>query len=721
MNMDWSRLKSFKFLFKVFVIGVISLGVFTKIVQTYQNWDDDPDRGAIVLSESAFGDRYDKIFSGVVKNENGKNVPWQGWGPEDSMWFYTTTQGSNLMPYDFYMALEQNGSTADNIKLFRSNENMDQYRYIPLKPTFSNPDGLSLGFVKDSYKGKNYMGLTCAACHTNQINYNGTAMRVDGGPSMADMETFIKDISAALTDTKNNKEKRERFIAAVLERNTFGRMLKADRDYTSKEEVEADLKKFEARLLNYKTINHTAIDYGYARLDAFGRIFNRTIQHVLNKKALRKAINSVLLKKESREPKMKLVDEVDKVDEILAKVPKGVVKDADYAFVVEKLADFFSNRDFVELKNEIFNSPSAPVSYPFIWDTPQHDYVQWNGILGNSTLLPLGRNTGEVIGVFGTLDWHEEDTLFSVSALLDGKAPWGKHVKYESSVNVTNLELLENRIQKLWSPKWPEEILGELDQKRIKRGEIHFNNLCVSCHGEIDRADKNRKVIANFTDVDKLGTDKAMATNALTYSGYSGITQDQYLDVDVGHLYMEEKMPAAALLTIVTKNVIATPDADKWWIRRTADWAYTLIASLVNNPIKKESLKRGDYTPDNTSNPFASLYAYKGRPLNGIWATAPYLHNGSVPTLYDLLLPKKKEDDPENGEYRPEEFYIGSREFDSEKVGFINEKGRGFEFSTRKHGNSNAGHEYGYKDKEGNIMPLTKEQRLDLLEYMKSL
>src|SRR5207244_3569794 len=61
------------------------------------------------------------------------------------------------------------------------------------------------------------------------------------------------------------------------------------------------------------------------------------------------------------------------------------------------------------------DSPAnAPVSYPFLWDTPQHDFVQWNGAAKNNDILAakfiigtrhvgaLGRNTGEVVGVFGT-------------------------------------------------------------------------------------------------------------------------------------------------------------------------------------------------------------------------------------------------------------------------------------------------------------------------------
>ncbi len=52
--------------------------------------------------------------------------------------------------------------------------------------------------------------------------------------------------------------------------------------------------------------------------------------------------------------------------------------------------------------------------------------------------------------------------------------------------------------------------------------------------------------------------------------------------------------------------------------------------------------------------------AYKVRPLDGIWATLPYLHNGSVPTVCDLLSPVAE---------RPKTFYTGGRESDPVKLG----------------------------------------------------
>ena len=102
--------------------------------------DADPDRGAVTVKQDAFGDSFTAI-----------QYLDQGWTPADSLWFYTITQGSDMMPYDFFMALEQVGKT----ELFRSNENMNnRYRYLPQKVTSNNPDALPVGFRKGYLQGK---------------------------------------------------------------------------------------------------------------------------------------------------------------------------------------------------------------------------------------------------------------------------------------------------------------------------------------------------------------------------------------------------------------------------------------------------------------------------------------------------------------------------------------------------------------------------------------
>ena len=88
----------------------------------------------------------------------------QNWSPEESLRFYFTEQGSQIIPYDWFLALEQ----VDQAKPFRDNQNILKYRYLPQNPGKMNPDGLPVGFVFGKRGlGRRWLGMTCAACHTN--------------------------------------------------------------------------------------------------------------------------------------------------------------------------------------------------------------------------------------------------------------------------------------------------------------------------------------------------------------------------------------------------------------------------------------------------------------------------------------------------------------------------------------------------------------------------
>jgi hypothetical protein len=115
---------------------------------------------------------------------------------------------------------------------------------------------------------------------------------------------------------------------------------------------------------------------------------------------------------------------------------------------------------------------------------------------------------------------------------------------------------------------------------------------------------------------------------------------------------------------------------------------------------------------------------YKPRPLAGVWATPPFLHNGSVPTLFDLLSPF---------EDRAPNFYVGRREFDPVKVGYVTDPGegpgKGFWMNTKLQGNLNTGHQFrGDDPPKGSNTPrppgvigrgLTPEERYEIIEYLK--
>jgi hypothetical protein len=108
---------------------------------------------------------------------------------------------------------------------------------------------------------------------------------------------------------------------------------------------------------------------------------------------------------------------------------------------------------------------------------------------------------------------------------------------------------------------------------------------------------------------------------------------------------------------------------------------------------------------------FRKTEGYANSPLDGIWLRAPYLHNGSVPTLREVL-------EPAAG--RTKFFYRGNDVYDPQNVGFVSnvaewEGRRFFAFDTSKRGNGNGGHEgpaYG--------TDLPAEQKRALLEYLKT-
>jgi hypothetical protein len=93
---------------------------------------------------------------------------------------------------------------------------------------------------------------------------------------------------------------------------------------------------------------------------------------------------------------------------------------------------------------------------------------------------------------------------------------------------------------------------------------------------------------------------------------------------------------------------------------------------------------------------------YFAATLNGVWARSPYLHNGSVRTMQELLTPPAQ---------RPKSFHRGSHEYDIEEMGYTD--AGTYVFDTSGSGNANSGHDYGTK--------LSKTEKQDLMEYLKTL
>ena len=104
---------------------------------------------------------------------------------------------------------------------------------------------------------------------------------------------------------------------------------------------------------------------------------------------------------------------------------------------------------------------------------------------------------------------------------------------------------------------------------------------------------------------------------------------------------------------------------------------------------------------------FRKTGGYVAVPLEGVWLRAPYLHNGSVPSLADLLEPPDR---------RPREFWRGYDVYDPVNVGFVSTGSEarriGKPHDVGQPGNSHAGHLYGTE--------LPAESKRVLLEFLKT-
>ena len=524
------------------------------------------------------------------------------WTEAERQRYYHLSQGSQVMPYDWFMALEQ----GDNEQPFIADDNMTRFRLIPDSDTNGNPDRLPIGFAKDDpdpVTGVVNVGLSCSGCHTAQMTYKGTGIRIDGAPGMVDFDAFLESMVASLVVTEGSLT-----LVPGSRFNRFARKVLKD-NYSPQEAVRLKVKVAKylaAKKKDYDEQKQTDRERGekptrggFGRIDSFGSGGNK-LYRKLGVKNLR--------------------------------------------------------------------TLNAPVKAVALWYTHEYGWVQTNGAIRQ----PMARNIIQALAA-------------SASLVFPGDPSKGD--RYVTSIRLENMFELETTIKKFKAPVWPEKILGKLDTDRVKRGEALYQRQCAACHApqmekQPDPSDavavkNNRTFFAlKMLPVNKIGTDPTDARNFAERRVDASTIKD-----DAGK-QMGTDVPGAEIIGMVLSGIIN---------RRYQE---------IKLPVEKQEEWNGY-----RANLLRTCSSYMARPLAGVWAIAPYLHNGSVPSLYQLLLPE--------GE-RVKTFFTGSVEFDPVNVGYETKDFPGaFLFDTNIKGNSNAGHQYGTS--------LSHEERMDLIEYLKDL
>ncbi|MFH1343453.1 MAG: di-heme-cytochrome C peroxidase [Pseudomonadota bacterium] len=659
-----------------------------------------------------------------------KSAHWldQNWSTGDRHWFHHASQGTATfpVPYAWFMALEQSG-----IHLFTrpgmlaDPRYLERFGFIPspktvradaetlrrfgfvdtpgvktepapetvagLRPTpADNFDGLPVGFsrmtpVVNPGTGKpsaDRIGLTCAACHTGSLRYKDVSLRFDGGAAMLELRKLESATGLSVLYTLYVPGRFDRFADRVLgpesgkeARNELKQGLKRVGDFL-KGQIDIAAKTEKATGLK-----DTA--EGYGRLDALNRIGNQVFYTDL---------------------------------------------------VAGGLSGFEKN----------WHANNAPVSYPPVWTVPWFWWAQYDA----SIEQPLIRNAGEALGVFALVNLspdHPPEKLFSssvalenlvrIEAMLRGPDPFGRNPKDFGGLH---------------APKWPSHLFPndeawKIKPDRVAKGRALYADICTECHlGPVNdpqfdsqfpdkslwtdkrwTQDPNGGWVLNEVQkqVAHMGTDPAQAnvlqTREVQIPGFLDLQPAR----DLGErwkcknlaTYSSTKMPFSIALMIVVDKV-----AQKW-----------IKDNKVSDAAAKELWGERSNCPNPDATPEKPIY--RARPLNGVWATAPYIHNGSVPSLYWMLKPAAE---------RPKQFCLGARDFDPRDVGFRVALGGDTSCKTGEtmfqmtgsdgkdiHGNSVMGHSLEadkgqdmktYKNGVIGRM-LSDEERYDLIEYLKTL
>jgi hypothetical protein len=353
---------------------------------------------------------------------------------------------------------------------------------------------------------------------------------------------------------------------------------------------------------------------------------------------------------------------------------------------------------------------TAPVAFPHIWDTSWFDWVQYN----SSIEQPMVRNAGEAMGVGAKVNWDA-----AKGPLFSSTVPPDRLHAIESRLAGPKQPQDGNKFTGLRSPRWPERILPAVDEPLARQGADLYKARCQGCHLPAPGTDEFWNGPHWTRAQDNPAGERYLALRVIPVS-VVGTDEAQAADMKA------RTVKVAAALGL--PDPVSSSGRDRVYSFGPA--LGQAVEKVVNRWYDGHGTSAADRDRINGYRPngIRAEVAYKARPLNGIWATAPFLHNGSVPTLWAMLSPYDE---------RPKRFWLGNREFDPVNVGYrTNPVAGAFELVaatvdrrgavTPVRGNWNGGHLFDVatpRNRGAGIIgrPLSPAERRALIEYLKTL
>lgn len=555
--------------------------------------------------------------------------------------------------------------------------------YVGLTASWSShPPQKSDAFVEDeseivrkvgNVKSIKMVGTNCALCHSGALSYRGTNFKIDGSPSITNVRGYFIDLAKSTIALLAKQDRMEDFLRRLNVPQPEARAKELNK-YFDRRLAETTHGIFNAGALSAKITLLMA-----AKLNMKGRMFHA-----------KEAISDTLLKL------LKITygfNEGDNLGELPARMKfLGTLMVGTDPHTDETESGFGRTDAFGRIGNLVLRgddpiSYTAPVSLPWIWGLKYMAMLHYNGN-SNSVIM---RNVGQSLGL---------------GAIILSK-------DLDSTSNVYNLDRMEHLVHKIKFPEW-EKVFAGVPELKIKNelataGKRIYEDSCQRCH-ESNRFVGPSLVLReyNIFPLDKVGTDQNSARNAVQavgtiefeksiFEGVGGIKKRYYEKNNI-----TEEQQAVLEFRSLRGNEFFRDTLNGFTLEKQAEFGNNYGNTVVN----ENGVKR-----------LVTGLGYKARHLSAVWATAPFLHNGSVPTLWDLL---------QAPELRPKYFNVKSREFDPVRLGYRSERPTNFLghlkacdkseticFDTTRTGNHNGGHVYG--------TTLTDGEKMALLEYLKVL
>lgn len=624
----------------------------------------------------------------------------EGLSGDDLADFHHLSEGADVYPYDWLQALRSVGTPSTyflqnldtkfgilrthamqttDLRTGEKKKYLVPYAGLTVAWSNSRPDS-SDAFVDDpghvvnekmiykdvtAVKSIRMLGTNCALCHSGEIEFKGKKFWIEGSSNIVNVRAFFQDLSLSTINVLADRDQAVEFFKAL--------------NVPQPEKKAAELTQFFYRRMGQdtNTLFNAGVVSGKLTL-ALAKLFKDRDRLFKGHQAIADSLEKMLRLSYG-------FSDQDNIGDLKARMKYlGYLMVGTSPALKETKSGYGRTDAFGRIGNLVLRGDNpidytAPVSLPWIWGLKYMAMIHYNGN-SNSVIL---RNTGQSLGLG--------------SIILDPKTG-------DSTTNIYNLSRIESLVHKIKVPEWKEVFKGEtaselqINQALIEPGKKLYEKNCQGCHETKNFVGPTLGLrMYKMTKHSILGTDPMAAQNAIKpiannkfqeviYSGVEGVKERFY-----------------------EKYAIDSDTIKKWeyFDLRGPEFFRDTFNGFTDEDMASKKTNYGKIEPG---------YTYKSRHLSGVWATAPFLHNGSVPTIWHLLSPASQ---------RPKVFLVKSTVFNPSWIGF-NYAGsvenclkREDCFNTADIGNSNSGHEF-FNHEKGN-KEFTTEEKMALIEYLKVL